>query len=127
MANKIETREFDFKFCPWCSAVYLEQQDLVGTRSNHLGASQVMIKCHQCGVSYVADRAIIWRAQPISKLVPEVDKQPRRTTAWQNLKGLIKLMLPTPPWAGPPLSRAFGVTWGMVLPLLTGRTGIIWV
>jgi len=125
MANEI--KEFDFKFCPYCSAVYLEQQDLVGTKDDHLGANQVMIKCHQCHAAYLVDRVITWKAQLVSEPVPQLDSQPRKTTVWQNLKSLAKLMMLMAPWEGPPISRAFGIKWGMIKPLLTGRTGIIWV
>lgn len=47
-----------------------------------------------------------------------------RTSPWRNLKELLLLLLPEPPWSGPPLSHAFGVSWHTVKELLLGRTGI---
>jgi len=47
-----------------------------------------------------------------------------RTSPWHNLKELLSLLLPEPPWSGPPLSHCFGITWGVVRDLLSGNIGI---
>ena len=47
-----------------------------------------------------------------------------RTPVWHNLRTLALLMVPEAPWEGPPISRAFGVTWGTVKRLVSGTIGV---
>jgi len=45
----------------------------------------------------------------------------------QNLKVLLSLLVPAPPWVGLPISHVFGLTWRNVMELLRGNTSIAFV
>lgn len=57
-------------------------------------------------------------------LLSEKGEYKGKTPVWANLRTLLSLLIPAPPWGGPPLSHAFGITWGTVKQLLTGAVGI---
>lgn len=60
----------------------------------------------------------------LDTLLQQQPEYKAKRNMWQNLKVLVSLLLPTPPWTGPPTSHAFGLTWHNVKELLRGHTSI---
>ena len=60
-------------------------------------------------------------------LLEQAPEYEAKSSVRQNLKSLFSLMVPEPPWSGPPVSHAFGITWKMVKELITGVIGITYV
>lgn len=66
-------------------------------------------------------------ARLVTEIHPQFDKESGKKKIVRNVTALARLVLLMAPWEGPPLSRAFGIKWGMVKPLLSGKTSIIWM
>jgi hypothetical protein len=57
-------------------------------------------------------------------LLSEKPEYKARTPVWPNLRTLALLVLPAPPWVGPPICHAFGITWATVKKLVSGTIGV---
>jgi hypothetical protein len=57
-------------------------------------------------------------------LLEQAPEYKAKSSVRQNLKSLFSLMVPEPPWSGPPVSHTFGISWGTVKKLVSGAIGI---
>ena len=60
-----ETKEFDFKTCPFCDCEYKDSH-LIKVHSDNLGVSCLFLECEGCGTIYTAERVISWQVQKIA-------------------------------------------------------------
>jgi len=83
----------------------------------------ILISGEECNTTIVLDQAIT----SMLRLIDEGVQYKVKPRPWRNLKKLTGLMLLMLPWEGPPVSRAFSITWPTVKALLRGRREIGWV
>lgn len=71
MAKDIETREFNWRECPFCDSNFDRQCEICSVvKADELGIQAVSVKCLSCGTVYNVERIISWRARKVASGKP---------------------------------------------------------